>query len=174
MSRTLQTIFYSLGLAGVLTAAGCISSEPPKKPAANGGEEHGHDHAHVHGPHNGHIIELGDEEYHAEWLHDEETDLVTVYILDKDMKETPVTADMLTITVIHYGTDGKATETPYNLLPANASEGDMPKASKFELTNKRLQTDLSAITPKAIEAKFAAKINGKDYAAEITHDEHHH
>ena len=42
-------------------------------------------HAHAHpteGPHHGSLIELGKEDYHAEFVHDDTTDTVTIYILD--------------------------------------------------------------------------------------------
>ena len=45
---------------------------------------HEHDHGHAHpseGPHHGALIELGKEDYHAEIVHDEKTDTVTIYIL---------------------------------------------------------------------------------------------
>ena len=61
-------------------------------------DEHAHDHAH-HGPHHGHLMEIGDEAYHAEWTHDE-SGKVTFYILDSDAKkEVPIAADEITIDV---------------------------------------------------------------------------
>lgn len=45
-----------------------------------------HDHATL-GPHGGHVIVLGEEEYHAELTHDEASHTVAVYLLDSTAKE---------------------------------------------------------------------------------------
>ena len=68
---------YGLGLALLLGVAGLGCQKPQGVPAtevtpADEKAEHdhaGHDHAHV-GPHGGDIVELGDENYHAELAHD--------------------------------------------------------------------------------------------------------
>ncbi len=60
-----------------------------------------HDHP-AEGPHHGSLIELGNEEYHAELVHDAEN--VTVYILDSSASTaTPIEAPELTINLMHDG-----------------------------------------------------------------------
>src|SRR6185436_6355616 len=52
--------------------AGCNGSTPSAPGTSGDGHDHGHDHAHDHahaGPHGGQIIEIGEEEYHAEMTH---------------------------------------------------------------------------------------------------------
>ncbi len=174
MFRTIQCSLMILGLAGVFATAGCISSTPPAPT-----DEHGHDHdheeeAHIHGPHNGPVFKLkGEEELYAEWLKEGESGLVTIYIVDHEGKqEVPVVADKVTITITTKKPEGDEI-TPYELLAVNPTEGDMPKASRFELTDKTLETSLSALAPNAIEAKLTATLNGKPYEAAIERDDHH-
>ena len=159
---------------------GCIPT--PADNAGKTGTEEGHDHDHddheghdhhMHGPHNGHIVELGEEEYHAEWTHDD-SGLIAVYILDKAAKEeVPIAAEKITISVTTKKSDGDTT-VEYDLLPANPSEGDMPKASRFELTDKALLGSLETLTPGAVEAMLTLVIDGTPFQSAITHDEHHH
>ena len=70
-SNLVWTALLSVG--SLLVLSGCTG-----KPAAeHGGEEHHH---HVHGPHEGELIEIGNEEYHAELLM-EDNNKVTIYVL---------------------------------------------------------------------------------------------
>ena len=59
----------------------------------------GHAHAHpTEGPHHGALIELGKEDYHAELVHEDATDTVTIYILDSSAtKPVPIAAKQLTL-----------------------------------------------------------------------------
>ncbi|MEX2176025.1 MAG: hypothetical protein WD872_16810 [Pirellulaceae bacterium] len=137
-------------------------------PGEAGHDEHaGHDHA-AHGPHNGHIIEIGEEEYHAEWMHDEEGK-VTVYILDAAMKkEVPIAAEEIAIeTKI-----GETTNT-FQLVAVDRTEGEMPTASKFEVVDKGLLGVLESLS-KGVTATLKLDINGKQFAAPITPDGHAH
>lgn len=56
----------------------------------NGDEEGGHSSgqskAHSHGPHGGHLLEVGDHVAHLEVIHDEEAGKLTVYVLGPDEK----------------------------------------------------------------------------------------
>src|SRR4029453_7178223 len=79
-----------------LWMTGCNPTTPPSSNSGSGtttdSHEHdhgheGHDHAH-HGTHGGELMAIGNEEYHAEWTHDEEGK-ITFYILDaEDRKST--------------------------------------------------------------------------------------
>ena len=111
---------HSLGLAVTLLAAatflaGCGSNATGMAklvPAADAGHDDncGHDHdghtdceqdAHDHsteGPHGGHLVELGNEEYHAELLHDEAAHSVTVHLLDAAGKQ-PVAVPLPEVTL---------------------------------------------------------------------------
>ena len=55
--------------------------------AGTAGHGHAADHDHAAlGPHGGHLIVLGEKEYHAELIHEETTHTVAVYLLDGDVK----------------------------------------------------------------------------------------
>src|SRR5947207_1783574 len=74
---------------------GCPRANHSEKPVH---DDHGHDHVHQ-GPHKGHLMEIGGEQYHAEWTHDE-SGKVTFYILDSEAKkEVPIAADEIAIDV---------------------------------------------------------------------------
>ena len=60
----------------------------PKKDASHDAEHgHVHGHAHDHGPNGGCLIELGEEEFHAEALFDEKDHKVVLFILDGEAKK---------------------------------------------------------------------------------------
>jgi hypothetical protein len=150
-----------------LLLTGCPSSTAPTgsgpNEASQSGHEHGdgHDHDHAHnGPHGGHIIEIGDEEYHAEWTHDE-SGKVTVYVLDAAMKnDVPVEGETININV-KLGDNAKQ----YTL----ESEGP----SKFSTEDQTLVGNLEALS-EAVTATLSLDINGKHYEAPITAGGHDH
>jgi hypothetical protein len=84
-----RTIIVSLASVVALVASGCNTSSS-EGPVASSHDVHaGHDEpagddaAHPNqGPHGGHLIELGDEQYHAELLHDEAAHCTTIHLLD--------------------------------------------------------------------------------------------
>jgi len=167
MSITKQLLAACVIASVAIWATGCPSPAPtPTTPTKAGGDEH--DHAHEHGPHGGHVVEIGNEEYHAEWTHADDG-TVTVYVLDAEMKnEVPIAVEDITI-------EAKIQDQPftYKLLAVNRSEGDMPKTAKFELIDKNLLGVLETLG-KGVTATLKAEINGKAYDAPITHDEHKH
>ena len=181
--RRLAAVLVTASLA--IWCAGCPSSssnsstgdgheehdhgEEGHKEDGHGGHGHeGHSHA-AHGPHGGHIIELGQEEYHAEWTHDEEGK-VTIYLLDSEMKkDVPIAADHVTIDV----KIGTKTST-FNLAAVDPMGGDMPKASKFEIVDKGLLGVLESLSEGVTATLRIPDINGKPYEAKITHDDHKH
>jgi hypothetical protein len=180
--RTVLLACLAIGLSAWL--AGCTTNTTPSGPGAAGGDEHGHeghdhaagepgheghDHSHAHGPHDGHIVEIGEEEYHAEYTHDGKGK-VTVYVLDKELKkEVPIAAEKIVIeTKI-----GEAANT-FELEAVNRTDGDMPMASQFEITDAQLEGVLTSVDGKGVTAALKLKIGDKDYVAPIMPDEHDH
>src|SRR5688572_17504984 len=87
-----------------VVVAGCRSGE--KAPPAEGHSEAAHEeHSHAAaGPHGGDLIGLGNEEYHAELVHDEAAGSVTLYVLDSAAKASvPIDATEVTINLTHDG-----------------------------------------------------------------------
>ena len=167
----------------VVLFTGCGSSSNSGA-AGKGGSSHDHDHAGhdhaghdhsghshaAHGPHGGHILELGEEEYHAEWTHNDETGLITVYVLDSEMKkEVPIPAKEIAIV-----TKVADKEKSYSLAAVNPSEGDEPKSAMFQLEDKALGVALQAAGTPGTTATLKLEVAGKPFSVEIKHEEHGH
>ncbi len=181
---TLSTI-ATYGVA-ILLMSGCAdsssetttSTDPglPPDTADAGHDDHdghdhddheGHDHGHPsEGPHHGSLIELGGEEYHAEFVHDEDAGTVTIYILDGAAKEAvAIDATEIAINLKH---DGKGEQFK---LAASPDEGDpQGKSSRFVSADKELGEDLHH---EDADASLVLKINGKSYRGAISHDQDH-
>lgn len=145
-----------------------VSDLPPDTIDAHAGHDHdenGHDHP-SEGPHHGSLIELGEEEYHAEFVHDEDAGTVTIYILDGTAEKTvPIQAQELVINLKH---DGRGEQFK---LTASPDEGDPAgKSSRFVSNEAELGEDLDA---EGVEARLVVKIAGKSYTGELEHDHDH-
>ena len=126
------------------------------------------DHEHHHGPNGGHMIEVGEEEFHIEWLH-EDDGTVTMIVLDGEGKNK-VTVPMESLEV--ETKIGDEAPKSFTLLAKDLTDG---KATSFEVTNKSLLGMLEnlgeATTAKVKELKAGDKVF-RDLA--ITHDDHDH
>lgn len=158
----------ALALVSVLlgTSGGCGSKPTTGGGAAGGahaeaGHAEGHD---THGPHQGQLIELGAEEYHAELVHDDKAGTVTIYFLDGSAKQNvPIDATEITINLKHAG-KGEQFK-----LAAKPDAGDPPgKSSRFVSSEAELAKDLDT---EGVEAHLSTSINGKPFSSAI---EHHH
>lgn len=144
------------------------SGAPAPSPSPSQVSEEGHDHEHAHpteGPHHGDLVELGNEEFHAEVVHGDGGE-VTVYILDSGAsKAVPIDATELTINLSHEG------EAEQFKLPAapDATDGE-GKSSRFTLKDEHLAEDLDA---KGAVAKLVVTINSKQYTGKIEHAHGH-
>ena len=168
----LPRICVILMSCGLLSLVGCEPSKPvaPANQVESGGGGHGHAHSHSHedlGPNGGHLIELGDEAYHAEWTHDDENGIVTVFLLDGDAKE-PVAIDSKTITITTTVED-----TKQYLLDAINATGDPPLASQFQIKDPALLVALS-MAGESVEASLTLMIDGELYNAKFERHEHGH
>lgn len=137
-----------VGISMALCLVGCNNSAPPAAPNAAAAHE-AHDHAHpTEGPHHGVLVELGNEEYHAEIVHDDATGAVTVYLLDSHAEKSVTTAATEAVINLKHG------DTPEQFKLAAQPEDGNPtgQTSRFTLTDKELVEHLH-------EAAAAAKIN---------------
>ncbi|HQX52442.1 MAG TPA: hypothetical protein PLR25_21150 [Planctomycetaceae bacterium] len=142
-----------------------ISEAPPAMDS-----HEGHDHAHPsEGPHHGDLVELGNEEFHAEVVHGE-AGSVTVYILDSAAKvAVPIDATELTINVSH---DGNAEQ--FKLAAERDASDPEAKSSRFTIKDEELASDLDSHDA---TSKLVVSINGKSYSGKIEHQhesEHSH
>lgn len=176
-----------LALAGgvALWMAGCNPAAPPSSTGGSGttdshehkhgGDEHaghdhaGHDHAH-HGPHGGHIMAIGQEQYHAEWTHDEEGK-ITFYILDAEAKkEVPIAAEKITIEV----KIGEKDPILYELLAVSPS-AEEKKTAQFEIVDKDLLGAIELLDPeKGVAATLNVEIDGTPFSSPIEEHSHDH
>lgn len=160
-----------LGLFATVAVTGCAKQNSDGGDTA-GGESNAQVHEHPsEGPHGGELVELGNEEYHAELVHDEESGSVTVYVLDSAAKSgVPIDAQEVTINLTH---DGQAEQFA---VTASPQEGDGEgKSSRFTSQDAELAEELEHNHG---EAKLVLTINGKQYRGSILHDhdgeEHDH
>ena len=172
--RSLKCLWLPIFGASLICITGCsetgttvpsntISELPPD---TGDHDEHAHP---TEGPHHGDLVELGNEEYHAEVVHGE-AGSVTVYILDSAAKvAVPIEAAELMINISH---DGKAEQFK---LPAEREANDPEgKSSRFSVKDEELASDLDSHDA---AAKLVVMIDGKSFSGKIEHQhegEHKH
>ncbi|WP_425399231.1 hypothetical protein [Aeoliella sp.] len=171
MMNTLQTnrlfsLSVGFGIA-LLALSGCgkstdnSASETSAPPATV--DTHNHP---TEGPHHGGLIELGNEEYHAELVHDEAGGSVTIYLLDSAAKSAvPIKTAELTVNLTH---DGQAEQFK---LTAKPDAGDPSgTSSRFVSTDAELAEELDH---EGVKAQLVVSIGGKQFRGEISHDHDH-
>ncbi len=161
-------VLCSFVALGSFLFTGCTGGDEIVTPKIEKDTEgkHVHDHGH-HGPHDGHVIELGDEKYHAELVHDDAAHKVTVYILDGSVKNAvPIEATEL---IINLKADGKPMQFK---LPAVPMDGETAgKSSRFELVSEEL---LHEMEEQGAEPRLSFMIGEEQFMGNIEIDEHEH
>lgn len=167
---SLSLLFCAILVLGV---AGCGGDSTDKAASSSGAEtsappatvEAGHDHP-SEGPHGGSLIELGNEEYHAELVHDEQAKTVTIYILDSAAKmSVPIDATDVAINLKH---EGRGEQFK---LAASADQNDTQgKSSRFLSSEVELAEDLDR---EGAEAELVVTIDGKPYRGALEHEHGH-
>ncbi|WP_339907795.1 hypothetical protein [Symmachiella dynata] len=161
------SVLFSAVAIGMFTMAGCSGEPDIEHPDVPTNTEGQHDHGHE-GPHGGHIIELGDEQYHAELTHDEATHSVTVYILDGSAtKASPIEAESLTINLV---ADGKPMQFALAAKPLDGEEG---ASSRFTLESEEL---LHEIEEEGSKPQLRFTVGEQQFSApiELGHHDHDH
>jgi len=169
--RFVSWIICSFMVSVILVLAGCGGDEyqnVEEGPEVVDAPHDDHEHEHESGPHDGHLVELGDEEYHAEVVFDAVSKTVTVYLLGSDAKTVqPISiegSDLKLNMVI----DGNPTQLEMSAKP---DEGDPEgESSRFELAgNEEIAEHVK--DEEDLEGRLSVTIDGKPYSGEI---EHHH
>ena len=166
--KAICCLFCTAAVGLFLASGGCKPKEDGEfKPYESQGEvTDAHDHSHEHGPHDGHIIELGD--HHAELVFDEATRKITVYILDAEAKNAvPIDQREITLNLM---ADAGPTQLKLKAVPQEGEAEGM--SSRFELAGDQLPEEVEAEDD--IEGRIAAKIGGEDVSGEISHEGHDH
>lgn len=132
-------------------------------------EDHEHEHP-TSGPHGGALVELGDEEYHAEFIVKDKTNEVIIHILDSTAKKIVSISEPELL--LNLKTAGKPRQYK---LPASPVKTD-PKGttSRFVLKDERL---VRILHDAHAAPQMRVKINDRSYNGKITlahHHEHDH
>lgn len=120
------------------------------------------------GPHGGHLIELGKEEYHGEIVMDAATRKVTVYLLGSDATTaTAIGEPSVTLNL-------KVGETPTTLtLTAAPQEGEADgTSSRFEIAGESLPEAIH--DEEELQGDLVVTINGTQFRGTIVHDHEGH
>ncbi len=148
--------------------SGCGGSQPVRTFSSQDDVEHAEEHAHDHGPHGGHVVELGGEDYHAEVVFDAATRKLTVYLLGADLKTPlPVEAENLAARL------KIGEQTQEFLLAAAPQEGEEGgKSSRFTQAEGSLPESIQ--DAEDLHGEVVVSFGGTQYRGEITHDHHPH
>lgn len=165
--------FLVAGAAFLWSGCGSTTSAPKGATGTKDAQEgHKEGDGHIHageahaeeGPHHGHLIELGEEEYHAELTHDGKK-TVTIYLLDKEAKAAVAIPDKEI--ALNLVVDGKPLQAK---LAADPQEGDPEgKASRFTITD---ETVVEAHDAPKTTGRLKVAIGGKEYSGTVEHKAH--
>lgn len=174
MAHCYNHVTLLFAVCATLAFAGCDHSKSPPNVISEETEHHAGDgHAHgeaghshsTQGPHQGHLIELGLEEFHAELTHDDASQTTTIYLLDHAAKEPVAIPDaqiMLNLVI-----DGQPMQAA---LAATPQEGDPAgQSSRFSVMDEQI---LDALKGEKTTGEINVSIGGKEYSGKVEH--HHH
>ncbi len=169
MRIDLARIVWTMG-ASVVLFVGCQGGSDGGAVAMSGGSAQStahHDH-HAHpteGPHQGHLIELGKEDYHAELVHDDDAKKVTVYLLDEHAR-SPVASEEPAL-ALNLVVDGKPQQ--FKLL-ADPLDGDASgRASRYSLAAPEV---VEALESSSTTGRLQVTIAGKNFTGAVKHHRH--
>ena len=169
MKRTLSLTL--LGLAVGVLAAGCGPNSAATTTATTtttttttqtgqgpGGGAQAHPDE---GPHDGHLIELGDHEYHAELMHQHDSHTVAVFLFDGHVENPVAIAEPeITIQLLH---DGEyVTYSLKAVAEPGVAEG---KASQFRCVDEELCHAIGE--DEELKGSLQVTIDGKQYTGKI-------
>lgn len=179
MTRTHWSLVAAFAILAVVlngcdqAATGDNNRSPDSATSTGGHDDHdghdhdgheGHDHAaHDHtAPHGGHLVELGrNHEYHAELVDDHESESLTVYILDGDMKPLAIEQESITLILTANG----QTQT-FSLDAA-----DVDGTPVFQSKEDAMMTMLDA---EGASGKLRVTVQGKPFSGTFSHEAHDH
>jgi hypothetical protein len=167
-------LWHLLALVAAISVGGCgpgdtepaddapVTVEGTPPPLAGASDEHEHP---TEGPHGGHLYEIGNEQYHAEMLHDEGTHKVTVHLLDSTGKQAVSTTET-ELALLLFRDPQYVT---YTLQAVGAGDAG---ASQFELVSEELCELLDH--DKKIQGRMQVTIGDESFTVMIEHNPHEH
>ncbi len=129
------------------------------------GHDHSHDHAHEeHGAHGGHMLHLEPTGEHAEWTHDDESGLLTVYFEEMVSAGSKIEKVRVDLTV------GDKPKKAYD-LEGTAADDHKIEGSIFSIKSPELVTALGV--GEGVKAELIVTVAGKELKAALEHDHGH-
>jgi hypothetical protein len=156
-----------IGSVALALIAGCNSGKQEYHEVNKGVRVKDQPHEHEHGPHGGHLVELGEEEYHAEVVFDPKSSKITVYVLDSTAKRpSPIDAKEIKLDLTIAGQPkpfaARAITSPKD--PAN-----LTISSQFEVAdNPDIKANIK--DEEDLKGTVTATVNGKTYTGKISHE----
>jgi hypothetical protein len=164
--RTKHLLGAMPALAAMLVLVGCSGQSSEYHPVTKGVTvKVPPPHEHEHGPHGGHLVELGEEEHHAEVVFDAKAAQLTIYILDSTAKKAePIDAKEVALKL---SIDGKSAGFKLPAVPEAADPKG--KSSRFELAG---DPDIKAHIKDEEDLKgtVSVTIANKDFTGDIKHE----
>ena len=146
----------------VLGVGACVS-DAQQTSAQKSATKHQHP---EHGPHNGELIELGKEEFHAELVVDEAKQQMVIHLLEKDAKTSiAIESPFLTVNLL---TAGKPMQIQLKATPQASDPKGL--SSCFGAVSTELFTALHSAKA---DPKLALRIRNKAYVAKLVHSHDH-
>ncbi|QDT43270.1 hypothetical protein Pan241w_33700 [Gimesia alba] len=171
--RFSQTFCVAVCSFGLALFVGCSSKDDTrtfddKDSQASEEAEHAHDHAHEHGPNGGHLLEVGEEQYHMEVVFDNGKRTLTAFILGPDAKTPfPIEGESIDFD-LEVGDDEH--EIP---LAAKPLEGEKEgKSSRFVAEGKAIPDSIKAESD--LNGHFHLDVGEDHFHVDLEHGDHDH
>lgn len=127
--------------------------------------EEGHDHPEK-GPRGGALVELGEEEFHAEVVHDHDSHTVTIFLLDGTARR-PVGIDSREVLInVRNGRQGKQ----YKVAAAPQKGDKSGFSTRFAVRSEEL---CHLLDGHEVDARLQVRIAGRGYSGKIPHIHDH-
>lgn len=165
-SQTFQLSVCSLALA---LFVGCSSKEETRTfdaKDADASKEAEHDHGHDHGPNGGHLLEVGEEQYHLEVVFDDKGRTLTAFVLGPDAK-TPFPIEGESIDF-----DMEVGEKEHEIpLAAKPLDGEPKgKSSRFVAEGKAIPDSIKAESD--LNGHFHLDVGDDHFHVDLEHGDH--
>jgi hypothetical protein len=161
----MRSCLLLVGCVGLALSAGCNSGNQAYHEVPKGSRVKDQPHEHEQGPHGGHLVELGEEEYHAEVVFDPKSSKITLYVLDSSGKKAaPIDAKEIKLELTIGGQPKSFT------AKAVADKGDpSDKSSRFEVPdNPEIKANIK--DEEDLKGSVTVAIGGKTYTGKIVHE----
>ena len=161
----MKRLTLALALIAITTIAIGCTNKPDGNADKNTGsptpksDNHDHDHK---APHGGHLIDLGHgHKYHAELVDDHETETITIYILDGELKPLSINQESISMIL----TAGDKTET------FEIAAIDKENSSEFKSNDEKM---MAMFEVEGVTGVIRATIDEKPVKGSFSHEAHGH